>query len=1019
MRMPLVIHMAPAVMRRFTGSRLIGPRCCHIATDSHVFFQLYGRHMEPMNETVPLSPSPPLKLEVSNNSSLFASQLPAWSKALKELSAQLYAAPHSGFRRRSAIHALEVLNNALSLPHERRMPYCQSFWHKALAICGNIDEGEDIRSAALLATVLYYGDKHKRVLAFASNVQWLREKRAMSVLREDTQYILRLCIVYVLSSSFVGASFRPDMVECIKMHAENALRVMRGGEALETAREYRVFLYALDWYVAHCGNIDARDFIRRTFDPLVSDKLRPFIFRTDEGVPVEAFKKVSPASILRMGERCRAEGNTKLLRQLFTEVKHREDVDDRYRLFKLSSSLGNMLSLMSDVDSRTQSDIVACCGTSLSHEALAKIGGSSRNCSAVLRVLWNIGGEEAYFASRQVLFHRSPEEALAFQNECGDVLLADRSLVWETALRSMSESIGRGDINWRETLPTALRLLSDAGKNSVFFQLLRESHREDETASLMTASALGQATRRSGQWWRALDVVDMIAACDPPRTTAEDMFLQDACLQTIYALRDAKRWKEALAFYTSFASIALPPIHRLFCSVVCGMPPSSPWEAALTVAQTYGEVPEKFLRTLRCARTPDVVMCASTEGAPLGLGTSSLKSRRFILQGFAEGGHWHHALQCVLQGAEGDVDFSSCVSLLRAAQRTSLGSLPGTFFSVLPDCVWGSAELLRLCLLAAEAHGIMGSLCDALEKHENHQIATEYLSLTRFLIDGRLPPDDKPLSNRYVIYRILMSPLPSSSPAMIRVKWTKDALAAFESARHGGMKAFVQSYFRLHPSCVPKKLNRENSKTFALRSVMPQGSLQECNTLVAVLPRMLAVADKPSGTSTHAYARAVAQRARVGPMHTLAYLLSSSSSGLILLLSSSIPTKAVRLEMKIFLRVCPLGPSSIPLLSTTFYTSYKMEVVAASLPEVSVTVEATCSSDTDGLMAGSLYRLKESVSAEGWGICGVETDEAAAEEGLHVAALTLRLLHDECEGERVMLFETTNVPAWLRQACDE
>nr|CCC89765.1 conserved hypothetical protein [Trypanosoma congolense IL3000] len=1006
-------------MRRLTAWCPLGPRRWHSVAGPDPTFLLYGRSVEApgarsQQKVVVVEQCSPPNTGQYNSAGC---QQSAWVGALRELSAQLYAAPRSSIHQRSAEGALRALVSVLSSPHERQITCYQQFWQKALAIDNYTFDEMDISCAALVATVLFYNGKYKHVVGYINNGKWLEGcKAAVDV--KGINCALRLCTLYILSASFSGIKLRTSAVEDIKRHAGNAQRVLKSRKTDETAREYKILIYALDWYTAHCCHFELVEFVQCSFDSLVPDAMRPYVFSADTSFSLDSLRRASPALLLLMGHKCATDGNSELLRRLFAEVVRREKVSDGFRFFLLSARLGDLVALTPGVDSRTQLHLTNYCGASLSCAALARIGSKSHNCPAVLRVLGGMEGPAAYFAVREILFHRGVGEVLAFQREYGDVFSGQRNLVWEAALQAMSDSLARGDVNWRDSLENVLRLLSDAGKHTVFFELLRESHNGDKETSLMIASALGQAIRRSSQWWRALDVLEMLALSNPPQNTTDDMFLQDACLQTLYALRDAKRWREALAFYVPLGSVAHPPTHRVFCSLVCGMPSLAPWQAALATAQQLGEVPEKFIKTLVCARDPDRAMCTSGEDGGTSKCDITLNTVRHMLQGFAEGGHWQHALHCVSQRREFVNDRSLWISVLRAAQRSPLGSLSGNFFGVLPDYVWESPELLRLCLLAAEAHGLIFELSCSLEKHREQAVVAEYFVLTQFLLYGKCLHSGVTFTNKYVIYRILMAPLPSAKPMAIDIMWEKGAFESCGLNRSAGVDVFVQKYFKLHPTCVPRRPQRKGENILTVRTILPHDPLQDSGTLVAVMGSTVVVAYKPPGTSTHTYARAIAQKAHAGVMYSLAYLLSPSSSGLILLLAPVIPTKSVVLEMKVFLRLCPMGPSSLPLLSTNFYSTYEMSVADASQSDVFVLTEAVCRSDSDGLLGGSLYRLRESVSSEGWGICGLDTTEAVADEALHVAELVFRRQH-QVAGEEITVFRAFPGPSWTGSACVE
>nr|CCC47054.1 conserved hypothetical protein, fragment [Trypanosoma vivax Y486] len=972
-------------MRRFTFlSLLSGKRFYFSSQDAELFAQLYGRRPDSASEKPHTS--------LGRGGSVASCMHSSWARALEELSAQIYVAPNADVSHDSVNRAMESLMKPLLQPTNRRASFCLHFWMTALNVWKHAGKGRDIRGAALLGTVLYMSDRHNVILQQLRDEQWLIGACHILGPEKDTRSALRLCTVFTLSSAVTDQLFPTQAVQCMRQLASQLLDAVGEQSDSDLSLEFKVFLCALD-------------------APLIPKRWQAFLFGTPSPTLVSAKEDLPPALTLHMAKQYEAEGNWRAIRRLWTTSKSREEACEGFRLFRLSAFLGEMLLFMPNIGTQLQLDLVRTFGTSLSFKALTNAATNQKCLANVLSVLGRMEGSEAYFSVRQVLFHRHPDEWLTFQQQHGDLFTGERSTSWETALRSMCDHLMRGDMRWRQSVPTVLRLLSDAGKNALFFKLLLESHLDGGHLSLMTVSALGQAIRRSGQWWRALDVMDGLVSCDLPCSKADDSFLEDACLQTVYALRDAKRWKEALSFYTAFASIVSPATHRVLCSVVCGMPSSAPWEAALKLIQCSAEVPEKFLMTLLCSRDPEQVFSSSSNEKRSGNENGYHRIRRYMLQGLAEGGHWQRALFLVAQSGEGAADLNLCVSLLRAGQRAEVGSLPCNFFDLLPEDLWRRSELLRLCVLVAEGHGLIRELQVALKTHlMDHSVVAQFNSLVQFLIDGYPPCPNVVFTDKYVIYRMLMSPPKSPEPIKIRVQIPGHYPELSATASRRELSTFVHSHFKLHPSCALSHALGDGHNIFTLQSVAPEGSLLDDSTLMAVQEEVI-VAYKPVGVSTHGYARSVVQRAQVGAMYLPAYLLAPTSSGLILLVTSAIPTKAVLLEMRALLRIVPMVPTPLPLLSTNFFLTFGMKVLDGPGADASVVVEAVCCSDTDGLIAGSLYRLREDMTAEGWAMCGGEPDEAEVGERLYLKEVTVRLYH-RGHGMEPLRFTTSGAPSW-------
>ncbi|ORC93415.1 uncharacterized protein TM35_000012920 [Trypanosoma theileri] len=997
-------------MRRFLRKPLLYSRQRRFLVDPQLFFELYGRKPDSTDEPTVSANS------AGDDHSLPSESSPMGIHALGEFFSHLYATPNESLNRSVVVNALEALNTSLSLPLNRRARFSEQHCIYARDVW-KYGERYDFHIAALYVSVLYYGGKYDEVIQYVEK-HWSSEtisKVASSSTLDvkDTCHALRLFTVYVLSCSKSKNHLNTFIISRVKEVAEGSIRILKSSTSTETVREYTLLLYSLDWYFVHTDYVNEREVLSSIFIPLLPKKLTPYLFITSSDISDDVRKGLTPSILFQNGKRHAKDGDKEGIQRLFRDCQRREEKNEGFRLFLLSPQLGELMSQISGMDDRVMSEVVTFCGTSLSCEALSKIGLKERSRSKVLQVLGNMKGPEAYFAARQVLFHQNIEESLVFQQKYGDILSGDPQLEWQTALKSMKESLASGDMKWRNKLPTVLRLLSDAGETGKFFNLLRESHSEGENGSLMIASALAQTVRRSERWWHALEVLDVIATCEHPRTVEDDLFLKDACLQTMYALRDAKRWKEALHFYNSLVPVMPESAHRVLCSVVCGMPASSPWQEALSTVQKYGEVPEKFLTTLLCARNPDQVDISQQVNP---------RSWRYILQGYADGGHWKHALQFIKKMKH--VDFNAWVSVLRAAQRAPFGSLSSNIFESLDENVWNNTALLRLTVLVAEGHGYWKELYKNMEKYKNNSSTSEYHALVGFFIDGTLPSTEMVFTDEYVIHRLLMFPIPFVKSLSINILWTRKTRDIFNNTYQKDMKAFIQNHYKVHLSCLPKKKKNQYDtqiNVFTLSSIAPQAPLTGNNTLVTVLDHLI-VAYKPPGILSHSFARSVAQKGQVGTMYSLAYLLPPSSCGLIALIDSSIPTKSIHLVMKVLLRLCAVDAVSLPLLSTEFFVLYTMEVLEGPSSDGCIAVMATCCSDQDGLLAGSLYLLQESIVSEGWRIIGSDEEKGKNStvngDSIHLAELCVFIQNTNIEGFP-MHFTISRPPSWIKLLPEE
>ncbi|ESS70871.1 hypothetical protein TCDM_00301 [Trypanosoma cruzi Dm28c] len=227
------------------------------AMDGQAFFELYGRN--PDGDDVDNSQSFGNSLfSLAVGDALPEDTSAKWIHALNEFSAQLYARPNEKVHRSVVGKALETLVASTSLPHYRRSRCSRQRWESALCVWNHADQ-TDHRGAALLTAVLYYNGKYGAVIQQVE-ARWL-EASARSINTDDIPHALRLMSIYVLALSFRGRRCVPRlMMGRMKELAEFAGRKMRDGKATDVAREYKVFLCALDWYFSSHGGSEGEAF---------------------------------------------------------------------------------------------------------------------------------------------------------------------------------------------------------------------------------------------------------------------------------------------------------------------------------------------------------------------------------------------------------------------------------------------------------------------------------------------------------------------------------------------------------------------------------------------------------------------------------------------------------------------------------------------------------------------------------------------------------------------------------------
>lgn len=307
------------------------------------------------------------------------------------------------------------------------------------------------------------------------------------------------------------------------------------------------------------------------------------------GCPPPTGSPLLPSSLRVCAQHAARRHDLPALEQLYALARGKEESNADWHAFDLATSIGEaLLNCPGGYRSPRAPGIVQSLGTSLSPETLSAVALHSQKEGASEAVRWlaQTQGARAYAALRTALFHQPPEALAAIQEEYGDVLTGERHANWLSALEAVEVLQHTGQsLQWRRQLPTTLRLLSDAGKFKAFFRLVREYDVRFEKGSgnLCVASALAQAMRRTGRWPFHQEVLDLVANAPVPSSAAEDVFLGDAALQTLYALRNAKRWEEAAAFFGLLRPAMDTSALRVFASVVS--------DAAASCLQSDAETP--------------------------------------------------------------------------------------------------------------------------------------------------------------------------------------------------------------------------------------------------------------------------------------------------------------------------------------------------------------------------------------------------------------------------------------------
>ncbi|CCW67267.1 unnamed protein product [Phytomonas sp. Hart1] len=923
------------------------------------FFQLFGRH------PTSIPPSRP-QLEVTTKTIEHVPPIShsLWKEQLKFFENEVYSNPNS-VDNTVCLNTLKCFSTFLSHPAHRRSVAVEMLWKKALEVLSASHIGGEavVQNMVYTAFILYYSRKYLecKELTYSALGPIFQETSTELTSLPQYQAFLQLLSLYVLSGMQVGHRIDTKAQLTSTRLLSESVRKMRNAtnksEQRLVASSILLLLYSYDWvyhFLSTTGQSSANgldnSFVMRLRS--LGPSWAKSLFQNSPQSTREVVSAISqqpqrspPSLFFITGRQAETEGDVNSLRILLQSSIKMEEAFPNIRVFGMSVLLADIFMKIQKRGGALAERALDYAGGSLSAETLAIVGDTSWGYKKAIYWLTEMRGPEAYFALKKILFHKDPSVFAELQESHGDVLTGKRGANWKAALAQINSSLSFADSTWRRQLPTTLRLLSDADRKKEFFDLIREYDLRDGTHNLMVAASLAQMLRRSGKWYHYNQVIDLIAASNIPQSEEGDGFLKEACLQTIYALRNANRWEEALSTYALMRSVMPAQVHRLLCFMICGMPPSSPWQNALQTLSAVAPVPPECLKTLAC-------MYGDDDEVP-----QTPRERKYILHGLIRVGRW----ETLLKVAKANPDEVECwIAFFKASEACGcVVPYEASLLRQTPLSVWRDERVLKQAFLSSFANGFLKELDEVLEEISGQcSLSKEVSGLIRFLVHGRTSKGTQ-ISDSYLghCYTSFVSAFKGKICVSIDPKVSKGPQPS-STDRRGDLAA----WFKVPEFCIARA--QSGSDTSYYLQPFP---------LVNTIPKQLFYANseivigyKPIGASIQSVARGVLRFVDTHGTYRIGFLIAPSASGLFLLRKSVIGVKNMELTLQIEMELIPCSVCPSPLLSAKFFARYKMVFLDRSKSEGVVKLLATLSRVPLASANDMIRNLKMDLNSEGW-----------------------------------------------------
>lgn len=768
----------------------------------------------------------------------------------------------------------------------------------------------------------------------------------------DFSAVLKCAALYMLSAERIGVLIDLEKMGIIKTALSSGAKIIKVGTEIEkktALTAMNIFWWSMDWVFQseRLLSVSKLNFRISEWEPFLPYRMKKHIFVIGSHAEMDEIRSVRTSTPWAIHIRIQKTHSGDALRRLLHVVISEESSNPDFCIFDLAVEIATkMVKLQPDV--KFSKYALNVLGTALSPLCIASFGNTRETHEKAILLVSQMSGFRAYHAMRQLLFHRNSTEQRLLQETVGDIFFDASSpgQNWIEALSMLQSEIQECKANWRSNLPHVLRLLSDAGKWDTYFELLLDYNAtENKRQNLCVASSLAQAVRRSGTWWRAAEVLNLISLSDAPKDECHDMFLHDACIQVLYGLRSARKWVEALSFFLPLQSVIPEQGFRWMCSMVSDLPRGAPWQKVLSLLESHKPVPEKFLASLKCIHLG--------EGLP-----TEPRDLNFVLNSLVQQGSWSIVMKEALKNS----DIFLWKYVLQSAMK-SCDPIPPSFFSEFPEGVLCSSECGRLGFIVAQEHGMLPEYLKAVKNCK--EASFEYAHIAHLLVHNSHDCFADYCFRSKTCIRYCVDLL-CKSRKTIRLL----------AEQNNETTETVANYFDIPQSRCREQVCNTNQKVFLLNT--PEGSELDSD-LVVFNGSSIILAYKPYGADARTVAASVVKFLKKESYFISPFLIPSSCDGIIPICSPLLPSKWTTIHLTLIAEISPL-PSShyTPILACRFAKKYDLTVLQPSMIS-SVKVKFNCVSDLSG-SRDLLDRLRYDIIAEGWCISKGRTIEMVKNE---------------------------------------
>lgn len=929
------------------------------------FFELYGRTPEPKtDEKENTNKTPALSCSTAGHDKDWET----CHAALQRFQTQRYIDPNH-IPAELPRDALASVAAVLMTSPLRRSAAALGLWKEALELRAHTP-AVDIAAATDTATVLLC--LGKSALGYETCARLLRHnmsfRHRIETSEAELEDALRFLSVFaVCAAADDRHDIEADYLPFFETALQNAKSVIAGADKSKRsgpAHAVELLAWSLDWCYGDTFNgeheRDAAEALRSLLPQWLLFLFEPFDSAAAQQ-STSSFALLSPRWLCEMARRAGDAGDHAHVERLLRYAQRKEATTPSYRIFQLSTRMVDVLvRRFPHLPAATQA--VATYGTALHSDALRRFGMTKGGFEAALAVLRTMAGAEPYFVLRTLMRHHSVETAAAVQETVGDVLTGNPQLNWRTALHFTMHEVETANPNWRVYLPETLRLLSDGGQMRHFWSLLQEYNAADGASNVSVAASLAQAMSRSGRWWHAMEVMDLLASAPPPRNLAEESFLNAACTDTLRALLQSRRWQEALEVLELVGDAV--PAHEVgvVSQLLMSLPAEAPWRSALQLAEQKGFAVHNAAAVLRVLH--------DGSASPLQL---TAPQQRVAVPVFVQHGRWAFTRALVeqrpgdvrlwrglLQALErcSDVVDEAAGAFLLSSVPASLADDPCTFCAVVQLFLqhgWYGLLATHLRAVAASAPPSLSSLCK------------EYQLLLAYLQDATRPPLTHVFTDSYVIHQFIacvaaqhlavVAQLPgeaamSKQQVSVYLRVPHDNLGVL---RHRGSSGVAASSVKVYTTA---------ASAFLLEHVLHIGA------------DGFLFGYKVPGVSLYSAARGLTQTLQLPGVYLLAYNMSAASSGVFVLHPAVVSPRLYLFTLYVRLCLaCLADAPCVPLLATTFFKRYDVVWHNGTTGRHEVTAAVPVESGFE--VKTALRTLKMDINAEGWGL--VETEPGAGD----------------------------------------